>query len=350
MIKGISEVRRLPRLGKIRLGIKETSQKSGNPYPKAVDYFVCNADQSTSEAAAKAFHEIYGDKPRSLDVVFPTENKDQFFQQWYRRYGSGTGLMCKGDGETAVELDKETGELRERECNPDECEWAAKKHCRPIGSLLFLLPKVPGLGAWQIDTSSYHSIVNLNSAIDFIRALTGGRIGMIPLKLVIRPKEVQVEGKKKVVHVLDLAHEEVRLADVMLALKQSPEQLFLPPAIDLNERPDDLIPDAVVKAEPAPHPAKAEATPFDGDPDPDPGPPWGAEVDALFDRLGFPAAKRQLWWTKSGQDVARMKAELLKRLPPETEAQPKMAPAKVLPIRKPEDQPPATGVQQGFSF
>ena len=218
-IKGISEVRRLPRLGKIRLGVKETSQRSGSPYPRAVDYFVCNADQSTSEAAARAFREVYGDKPQALDIMFPVDDRDQFFAQFYRRYGSGTGLLCKGDGESAVEIDRETGEIKEIECNPILCEWAAKKHCRPVGTLQFLLVKVPGLGAWQIDTSSYHSIVNLNSAIDFIRSLTGGRIAMIPLKLIIRPQEVQVEGKKKIVYVLDLTHESVKLQDILLASK-----------------------------------------------------------------------------------------------------------------------------------
>jgi len=247
-IKGISEVRRLPRLGKIRLGIKETSPKTGNPYPKAVDYFVCNADASTPEAAARAFHEVYPDKPRALDIMFPTENKDQFFAQFYRRYGSGSGLLCKGDGETAMEIDRETGEIHEIECNPLECEWAIKKHCRPVGTLQFLLYKVPGLGVWQIDTSSYHSIVNLNSAIDFVRALTGGRIAMIPLKLVIRPKEVQVEGKKKVVHVLDLAHEEVRLQDVLVASKKTAAELILP-AINFDEAPDDLFPTEVLNSE-----------------------------------------------------------------------------------------------------
>ncbi len=38
-IKGISEIRRMPRLGKIRLGIKIEEPKK-NPYPRPTDYFV----------------------------------------------------------------------------------------------------------------------------------------------------------------------------------------------------------------------------------------------------------------------------------------------------------------------
>ncbi|HHV62348.1 MAG TPA: hypothetical protein GXX51_06890 [Firmicutes bacterium] len=248
-IKGLSEVRRLPRIGKVRLGIKETSQKSGNEFPRPVDYFVVNADQTTSEAAAEAFHRVYGDKPRELDIMFPVEDRDKFFAQFYRRYGSGTGLLCKGDGETAMELNRETGEIQEIECNPTECEWVQKGHCRPVGTLQFLLYKVPGLGVWQIDTSSYNSIINLNSAIDFVRALTGGRIAMIPLKLVIRPKEVQVEGKKKTVYVLDLAQEGIRLQDILTASK-APLSQFLIPGADFNEVPDDLYPASLIDSEP----------------------------------------------------------------------------------------------------
>ena len=39
-IKGLSEQRRLPRLGKIRLGVKKKNQK-GIEYPASTDYFVC---------------------------------------------------------------------------------------------------------------------------------------------------------------------------------------------------------------------------------------------------------------------------------------------------------------------
>ena len=39
-IKGLTESRRLPRLGKIHLGIKKQSAKSGAWYPSATNYFV----------------------------------------------------------------------------------------------------------------------------------------------------------------------------------------------------------------------------------------------------------------------------------------------------------------------
>ncbi|MGE5572985.1 MAG: hypothetical protein ACM3ZU_08215 [Bacteroidota bacterium] len=324
-IHGISDVRRLPRLGKVRLGIKDTSPRTGNEFPRAVDFFVVKPDESTSEAAAEAFHQVYGDKPKSLDIMFPVEDKEQFFAQFYRRYGSGSGLLCKGDGATAMEIDRGTGEIREIECNPAECEWAEKKHCRPIGTLQFLLYRVPGLGVWQVDTSSYNSIVNINSAIDFIRAITGGRIAMIPLKLVVRPKEVQVEGKKKVVHVMDIAHDGLRLEDVLRA-SRTPLAGLLMPGVNLDEVPDDLYPASVVKASqeatkkatrpaPAPEPASdtidTEAEAVDEEPAPEPDPRAAeleAEIQQGFKALGFTAGKATAWRHKYQNPEELLKA------------------------------------------
>jgi len=234
-IKGVSDIRRLPRLGKIRLGEKALAQ-SGKEYPKAVDYFVCPPE----------VQKIYGEKPRVLDIMFPVDDSSVFFPQWYKRYGQSTGLICKGDGEVASFVDTETGEMVEMDCVPDECEWYAKKHCRRLANLQFLLPKVPGLGVWQIDTTSFYSIININSALEMIRAVAG-RVHMLPLQLVLKPQEVIPDGRKKTVYVMDL------LAPVtlskLIAAGQTPPAKLLMSALDEDGRPEDLYPDAVLNRE-----------------------------------------------------------------------------------------------------
>lgn len=243
-IKGVSEVRQIPRIGKIRLGVKVAGQNSD--YPKAVDYFVCVADQSTPEWAAKAFHAAYGDKPKTLDIMFPLNDTEKFFPQWYRRYGKGTGLICKGNGETAI-LRTESGDV-EQKCDPENCEFYKKKLCRHIGTIQFLLPQVQGLGIWQIDTTSYHSIVNLNSGIDFVKGITGGRIAWLPLKLSVGPKEVAPDGKKKTVYVMSIDNEQVRMKDILEASRLKPIHLLLPD-LNMDEAPDDLYPASVLNEE-----------------------------------------------------------------------------------------------------
>lgn len=165
-INGISNVRRLPREGKIRLGKKV---KKGNAeYPIQTPYFILEDERLTA---------LYGLEPTELDIMFPVNDVEVIFPQYYKNYGK-TGLKCKGDGQTAMYMDR--GQLIEKTCTPGAKECAG---CKPVATLNFLLYKVPGMGTWQINTSSWNSIVNLNSCIDMIRAMTGGRIAFIPLKL-----------------------------------------------------------------------------------------------------------------------------------------------------------------------
>lgn len=263
MIKDISDKRRLPRLGKIRLGEKAISGK-GKEYPKALDYFNC-----PEEVRA-----IYGDEPRELRVMFPVEDTETIFPQWLKRYGSGSGLVCIGNGETATEYDPESGEGHEIECPYEECPAYQKKHCRRVASLQFMLPEVPGFGVWQIDTTSYHSIVNLNSCFDMIRGICG-RIAGIPLTLKLEPKEVRGGGSKKVVHVLNLSSP-LTLAEM---LEQRGEHLQLEAPKPSHECPTDLYPG---KARPGPEEQKEKPGAYYAD---------DTEVKALYTLLGLSGAR-----------------------------------------------------------
>ena len=169
-IKGLSERRGLPRLGKVRLGIKVKHKQSGNEYPKETDYFVC-----PEEVRA-----IYGEQPKELDIMLPINELDVIFPTAYKFYGQSRGLKCTGDGEVAFEIDEE-GNSHQKEC---PCEKLENKKCKQRADLLVMLPKVSVGGVYQIGTSSYHSIVDINSSLDYVEALIG-RFAMMPLKLKI---------------------------------------------------------------------------------------------------------------------------------------------------------------------
>jgi hypothetical protein len=202
-IKGLSEVRRLPRQGKIRLGIKKVSS-GGKEYPSEVDYFILdpsNPVESEREKLLREFADLYGEHPKSIKIMFPVASPEVYFPQFYKRYGSSTALKCKGDGQIAVcateEFTKElkvVGEddlgLPKVECKGKECVYFKNKECTTVGTLQVLLPELPGAGVWQITTGSYNSIVNLNSCIDYIKAACG-RAHMIPLTLERREQETQ---------------------------------------------------------------------------------------------------------------------------------------------------------------
>jgi hypothetical protein len=212
-IKGISDKRRLPRLGKIRLGIKKVSKKTGKEYPAEAPHFVCPPEVKR----------VYGEKPTELDIVFPVENPEVFFPQSYKAYGSDQRLKCKGDGETAIRLNPETGELEERDC---PCEWLEENKCSLRGHLMVLLPRVSMGGVYQIDTGSYNNIVNINSYIDYLKALVG-RVSLIPLKL-RRVEQVvnSPEGKARKHYLLQLELP----ADFQMVAKMRQEKNYIPPA------------------------------------------------------------------------------------------------------------------------
>jgi hypothetical protein len=216
MIKGLSEVRRLPRLGKLRLGIKKTTT-AGVEYPSEINYF--KMDPSTpSELENKnllaEFERLYGKEPKMINVMFPLPDPGIIFPQFYKRYANGV-LRCKGDGEEADCISKELaagltilsdstemGGVRVK-CLGQDCPYYKSKKCSESAVLSFLLPELKGAGVWQITTGSFHSIVNINSCLDYIRAIAG-RVHMIPLQLERRETEIIYEGKKSKHYILQI--------------------------------------------------------------------------------------------------------------------------------------------------
>jgi hypothetical protein len=249
-IKGLSEVRRLPRLGKIRLGIKKTNS-SGAEYPAEVDYFILDPQTPSeieNERIKQEFIKLYGENPKSIKVMFPVADPGVYFPQFYKRYGSATSLKCKGDGETAncateefanglKVLRKDELGLPVVECKGRECIYYGKE-CSEVGTLQILLPELPGAGVWQITTGSYNSIVNLNSCIDYIIAVCG-RAHMIPLTLERRKQETSHNGKKSTHYILHI-NMDFKLVDLQKYAMIEPTKMMLElPAAESDK--EDLL-------------------------------------------------------------------------------------------------------------
>lgn len=230
MIKGLSDKRRLPRMGKIRLGIMV---KSGEKtHPKEVDYFVC----------PPIVQKTYGPEPKELIVVFPMEDEEKFFQQFYMKYGNGV-LQCKGDGEIGTYFDFDKMSFEEKKC---PCDFLEKGKCKAVGRLQFMLPEVEeAAGVWQIDTSSKNSIIDINSGIEYIRGICG-RISMIPIKLIRSETEThRMDKKEKKMKTgkhftLKFSLEGVTIRALQTYGQMNPQTFFLPEP-DPNQ-PDDLFP------------------------------------------------------------------------------------------------------------
>lgn len=207
-IKDLSDAVRIPRLGKIHLGIKHPEKG----YPMKTDYFVFPKDHPDYDKLVT----VFGEKPKELRILIPNVVEEQWCSQYYKAYSLTHGLVCKGDGElamrmidtktdTMVDKNATTVNMLEIPCLGKDCpEYKAKK-CKETMNLRFILPEVPGIGVWQIDTGSINSIININSCAYHIKQ-TLGRLALIPLKLTLESIQVNnpETGKKQTVYVLNL--------------------------------------------------------------------------------------------------------------------------------------------------
>lgn len=245
MIKGLSEIRRLPRIGKIHLGVKNTSDKSGGIYPTQTDYFVIE-DKNTPKEIIQKIKEIYGERPQHLDIYFFSDNIEDIFPQYLKRYSKGQ-LLCKGNGETAQSIDPKTGEAKEIPCLYKNCPYYQQKLCKTIGHLKFCIQGIPG-GFFQIDTSSKNSIIQINTAIDMIKQQNNGHIANILLKLTLVPIQVQVRNEnttfKKTTYILNIYQDSNNLntnkENINAAMSSSNNNIIFDE--DDKEVPEDLFP------------------------------------------------------------------------------------------------------------
>lgn len=239
-IKGLTEKRRMPRIGKLHLGIKVTKNKAGKdctPYPKAVDYFVYPLADAQGGEVLDQLIQAYGEKPKELRIIFPLEDEEALASQFYRCYTRSRGLVCRGDGELCMRaIDTKTGALptkdtketalKEMTCQGKECPDYQAGQCREVMNLQFMLPEISGMGIWQIDTSSINSIRNINSCLQMIKAIYG-RVAMVPLVLALETIEVTPPGgTKKNVHVLNIRSTD-SLIQAAIKAQMSPLELVI---------------------------------------------------------------------------------------------------------------------------
>jgi hypothetical protein len=205
-IKDEKTIVRLPRVGKLHLGIKEPSKKNpGKEYPKQVDYFVF------PEEWLETVKSTYGtDKPTKLPILIPVDDEEIWAPRYYKRYNSAGDLLCKGDGEMATcMIDLETGaipeggtegkkiEYKEITCDGMDCLAYGEK-CVKVMSLQFILPDLPGgFGVWQLDSKSINGWRNIQATAQMIR-MAYGTVAMVPgLILTIEHQDIKDPNRKK---------------------------------------------------------------------------------------------------------------------------------------------------------
>jgi hypothetical protein len=171
------------------------TSSSGKPYPSETDHFVL--------AGAPELIPIYGENSKELHVMLPSALGDSFddfldrvFPQYYKLYRK-SGLYCKGNGETANRVNVETGVLDEVPC---PCELLTKEspECRRCGIFRFRITELASFQVFQLSTSSFNSLLNLNSFChDLCRHCLVNRVDVSQVHLILRRTEQEVQRLEK---------------------------------------------------------------------------------------------------------------------------------------------------------
>lgn len=205
-IKDISDRRRLPKGGRLHIGIKVwKTRHDGSTYevPEKIDHFRFDPED---EALLVDFSDLYGPAPKSLPIMFYSDSREEIFPHYLKFWRSGK-LWCWGDGQVAHRADFEKGTTTDIPCLPDcpyrklpkeqqyrlSPEEKKQRQCGPQGELRFILYELPTLAVFSI-TASLTSIVRINTGLDMIQAVTG-RLAHVPLILGVVPVQQVVGGK-----------------------------------------------------------------------------------------------------------------------------------------------------------
>jgi hypothetical protein len=247
-VKDISDRRRMPRKGKIRGGVKvrnkggltDKCQHKENEtcmyctHPVETSYFVCPPE----------VRQIYGDRPTELHVMLPSNNQAEVFPQRYCLYGHSRGPICVGNGVEASRKG-ENGEIELVSCPCEKLQTNDNPNgeCMLRGTLSIIIPKISSGAVYQIETTSYNSIVDINSGMqmiaDMMEQLTGERrFAMVPAILKRGPRITYGRGARDTHYTMQL-FPHGSMEDLIAIGQRRYEQFALPAPEAINPAMDN---------------------------------------------------------------------------------------------------------------
>lgn len=158
----------LPRVGFIKVGMK-----NAKGYPQSVDYFIPTGKY------AELFTQAYGDKPQTIQVVFPDDDPEKVCNEMYEYRDDEGRRIAYGDGETFFVWNGKKYEELTVTDYPNLMTGVSKKYpnksVRKGGdgwqitlTLTFIVPLVRGVaGVWQFVTKGTASTIpNIRDTFD----------------------------------------------------------------------------------------------------------------------------------------------------------------------------------------
>lgn len=204
---------RMTEIGRIKIGgLDETVRESNGKKwqaPKKFDHFLITGmdkDKNNNFTKDEAIHKIIGQTPKDIKIRLLYNDIDLNFRTELALY-QGKTCACRGDGNSAQQLDQATGELVTVSCPCDKLD--AKNGCKPHGTLNCLLDAAMQCGGvYKFSTTGWNTISGITSSLKFIQICTGGKIAGLPLNLKYFKKATTTpDGKPTVIPVVTITYE-----------------------------------------------------------------------------------------------------------------------------------------------
>jgi len=189
-------IQRLAVTTKVAIGETKLSAK-GDKYPTKLDHFIFLRKSNKLEWEPDPdLMKHYGTTCRQFPIILLDDETENVFRTEYAWWKT-TEKKCWGDGRQATRRTDENPDGQPWTPCGDGCPELDENICKPSGDLYFILADFPRLGAMcRLHTTSYRSIRQINSAIEQIRTVTGGRLAGIRCQLAVRPEKASYYDKK----------------------------------------------------------------------------------------------------------------------------------------------------------
>jgi hypothetical protein len=208
--------KRLVEVARLRIG-----KRGKNGAPQKIDTFrATSRDRARMEEFASNYGgtvEPWEERPGEFEVISTTSElpilllPGQALSQWYELWSAG-GCQRRCDGVTDVISD-----------GPCVCDTErGERKCKPTTRLSVMLPEIPGLGVWRLESHGYYAAVELSATAGMLEQATA-RGQMFPARLRIDQRSQVKDGKttRYAVPVIDI---DVRLPEALGAAPLSQTQ------------------------------------------------------------------------------------------------------------------------------
>lgn len=230
-------------LGRLRMGEQRTS-KSGKKFPaKLGEWRLTSASYELLTVAAQ----VYGGEVREWADA-PTEGKQYelltgsdrldvivppglvLSQSWELWSGGGCVRRCNGAVQTTGEPCACPADLEQR---AKDAALLKPTACKPTSRLSVMLPRIPDIGVWRVESHGMNAAVELPGTVDLLEKAIGAGV-LIPAQLRIDQRTSKKDGETRhfVVPVLELPSitAESLLAGEVPAIGGSASGALAPPA------------------------------------------------------------------------------------------------------------------------